>query len=346
LKYRGHGPSFGKKHKKIRAYYLSRGSTSKDSWQLWLLGLSLICLFYADRDVNLKLSESGSQRLKIFVNIIVLAAAFYGVSRRSFVLRESSTFERAMIDFLVAPLQQGVSLMHGKFSSLIDHYIFNVGASRENDELKKRVSELQEQVFSQGEVERENERLKNLLAFGGPSDTKRILAQIVSYDGSSDFRVLRINKGSSDGIKLQSTVVTADGVVGYIYRLTKHFADILTIIDTNNRVDVLIQRTRSHGIVEGHRESRCMMKYVSQTDPIILGDEVITSGLGNVYPKGLRVGTVSRIERESYGITQEIEVTPAVDFTTLEEVVVLSSDSDGMRRLEWQALDNSEGDDK
>ena len=172
---------------------------------------------------------------------------------------------------------------------------------------------------------------------------KRILAQIVSYDANSDFRVLRINKGSGDGIKLQSTVVTSDGVVGYIYRLTDHFADILTIIDTNNRVDVLVQRTRSHGIVEGYRASKCLMKYVSQTDPVILGDEVITSGLGNVYPKGLRVGSVTRIERESYGITQQIEVTPAVDFTTLEEVVVLSFENDDARRLEWQALDNPEG---
>ncbi len=294
----------------------------------------------------MKLSESGSQRLKIAVNLVVLAAAFYGVSRRSFVLRESSSFERAMIDFLVAPLQQGVSTVHGQFSDLIDHYVFNVGASKENSELKRTLAELNERVFSLGEVERENERLKSLLAFGGPEESKRILAQIVSYDGSSDFRVLRINKGSSDGIKLQSTVVTADGVVGYIYRLTKHFADILTIIDTNNRVDVLIQRTRSHGILEGHRESRCLMKYVAQADPIILGDEVITSGLGNVYPKGLRVGTVSRIERESYGITQKIEVTPAVDFTTLEEVVVLTNESGGMRRLEWEALDSSDGDDK
>lgn len=293
----------------------------------------------------MKLSESGSQRLKIAVNIVVLSVALYGVSRRSFTLRETSTFERAMIDFLVAPMQRGVSMIHGRFADLTDHYVFNVGASKENGELKKELASLEEKVFSLGEVERENERLKSLLAFSGTSDTKRILAQIVSYDANSDFRVLRINKGADDGIKLQSTVVTADGVVGYIYRLTDHFADILTIIDTNNRVDVLIQRTRSHGIVEGYRSNKCVMKYVAQTDPIILGDEVITSGLGNVYPKGIRVGTVSRIERESYGITQQIEVTPAVNFATLEEVVVLTSENDDLRRLEWQALDNSEGED-
>lgn len=291
----------------------------------------------------MKLSESGSQRLKIVVNIVVLAVALYGVSRRSFTLRETSTFERALIDFLVAPMQQGVSFVHGRFSDLAGHYVFNVGASQENEKLKKDLSQLEEKVFSLGEVARENERLKSLLAFSGSADTKRILAQIVSYDANSDFRVLRINKGAADGVKLQSTVVTADGVVGYIYRLTEHFADILTIIDTNNRVDVLIQRTRSHGIVEGYRSSKCVMKYVAQTDPIILGDEVITSGLGNVYPKGIRVGVVSRIERESYGITQQIEVTPAVDFTTLEEVVVLASDADDVRRQEWKALDNSEG---
>ena len=81
------------------------------------------------------------------------------------------------------------------------------------------------------------------------------------------------------------------------------------------------------------------MKYISRAEPIILGDVVITSGLGNIYPKGIKVGTVSRIERESYGITQDVEINPAVDFGRLEEVVILLSDEDEQKRREWQALD-------
>ena len=80
------------------------------------------------------------------------------------------------------------------------------------------------------------------------------------------------------------------------------------------------------------------MKYVTRTEPVILNDLVITSGLGNIYPKGLVVGSVSKIERESYGITQKIEVRPAVDFSRLEEVVVLVNEGDFSREQEFNAL--------
>jgi rod shape-determining protein MreC len=141
---------------------------------------------------------------------------------------------------------------------------------------------------------------------------------------------------------LQAPVVTSVGLVGYIYRLTDHFADILTVLDNNNRVDGLIQRVRAHGIVEGYSSEKSLMKYVSRTEPIILGDVVITSGLGNIYPKGIRVGGVSKIERESYGITQYVEITPAVDFGLLEEVVILLAEGDEQKRREWEALDQME----
>ena len=101
---------------------------------------------------------------------------------------------------------------------------------------------------------------------------------------------------------------------------------------------------RAHGIVEGYNSEKSIMKYVSRAEPIILGDVVITSGLGNIYPKGIRVGKVSRIERESYGITQNVEITPAVDFGRLEEVVILVAEGDEQKKREWEALDQMDED--
>jgi rod shape-determining protein MreC len=165
------------------------------------------------------------------------------------------------------------------------------------------------------------------------------LAQVVAWDGNSDFRVIRINKGIKHGIRLQAPVITSEGLVGYIYRMTDHYADVLTILDSGHRVDGLIQRVRAHGIVEGRTESIARMKNVTRTEPIILNDTVITSGLGNIYPKGIKIGSIVRIERESYGITQYLELKPAVDFGRLEEVVILVSSSDLTHREEWNALD-------
>ena len=284
--------------------------------------------------------EEGS-RVKTIINVIVISLALYGVSKRDVTVRETSVFENFMMDTL-APLQRGVTFVHKRIVSSFDHYIFNVNASKANLSLAGEVKDLKKKIFVLEELQRENKRLKKLLLFGEELNREKILAQVVGWDSSSDFRVLRINKGYKDGIRLQSTVVTSDGVVGYIYRLTDHFADILTILDPNNRVDVIVSRTRSNGILEGFSGWKCIMKYVTRTDPVKLNDLVITSGLGNIYPRGLRVGTVSRVERESYGITQNIQISPTVDFSKLEEVVVLVAENNTRKILEWQALDKQE----
>jgi rod shape-determining protein MreC len=291
--------------------------------------------------VALNLLQNDSKKLRVGINIAVLALAFFGVTRRSYNVEQLTRFDALMIDTF-APIQRSITFANEQVSGFFKHYTLNVSASQKNQELLRTIFELEERLFNIKEMEMENRRLKELLEFANEIPGKKVLAQIVSWDASSDFRTLRVNKGLKDGLQLQATVVTAEGLVGYVYRLTNHFADVLTILDPNNRTDVIIQRTRSQGIMEGYSANRGLMKYVGRTEPIILGDEVLTSGLGHIYPKGIRVGRVSRIERESYGITQHVEVRPSVDFSRLEEVMVLVSDEDQLRRLEWKALEQTE----
>lgn len=291
----------------------------------------------------MNLTNSEGSRLKSVVNIVVLSLALWGVSRRDINIKETSAFENFIMDTL-APLQRGVSSIHHKISSFFDHYFFNVEASKNNVELKTDIEELKKEIFNLEQIRSENKRLKDLLEFGREVDYKKVLAQVVAWDSSSDFRVIRINKGIKDGVRLQNTVITSSGVVGYIYRVTDHFADILTILDPSNRVDVLIDRTRSMGILEGFSSQKCILKYVTRTDPVKLNDVVITSGLGNIYPRGLKIGIVSKVERESYGITQDIEIQPTIDFSKLEEVAVLVSSEDLIKKKEWQALDAIDND--
>jgi rod shape-determining protein MreC len=243
-----------------------------------------------------------------------------------------------MVDSL-APMQRGIMFLKGKISDIFNHYITNVDASQKNNLLNRKVHELQSEIFKYEEIINENNRLKDLLQFGNELANKKVLAQIVAWDASSDFKAIRINKGAADGVTTQSPVVVSEGLVGYIFRVSKHFSDVLTILDSNNRVDGIVQRTRSHGIIEGFAKGKCLMKYVTRTEPVILNDSVITSGLGNIYPRGLRVGKVTRIERESYGITQYIEISPSVDFGRLEEVIVLIKPIDDNKKKEWEDLD-------
>lgn len=285
--------------------------------------------------------ETQGQRLKLVLNILVLGLALFSFSRKDTTFQSTSAFENLMIDS-VTPLQRGVTFLHGEITGLFEHYVNNVSASKKNVDLNKKIEQLQGELFSLEEVKKENERLKGYLEFGSDLNIKKILGQIVSWDSSSDYKVLRINKGMKSGIRLQSPVVTSKGLVGYIYRLTDHYADVLTILDPSNRIDGLVSRTRAHGVLEGDSDDRLIMKYVTRTKPIILNDMVITSGLGNIYPKGLRIGKVVRIERESYGITQHVEVVPEVDFGGLEEVIVLISNLDEVKKVEWEALDKED----
>jgi rod shape-determining protein MreC len=224
----------------------------------------------------------------------------------------------------------------------------NLNASRDNKKLQVKISELQNEIFTIQEQVKESKRILDLVNFGEQVTRKKIIARVVSWDSADDYKVVRINRGLRDGIKLQSVVTSHEGLVGYVYRLTDNYADVLTILDANNRVDSVVERLRSHGILEGYSRGKCIMKYVNRTEPIILNDIVLTAGLGNVYPKGMKIGYISRIERESYGSTQHLEVTPLVNFSKLEEVIVFIQDEEEHKQAEWKALDEelSKGDTK
>ncbi len=265
-------------------------------------------------------------------NIIVSIISLYGVAVHNYKVDDTSIFQKVLIE-VMAPLQRGTLSFKESISSTIDHYITIVDTSKENVELRKSVDVLKNRVFVLEELEKENTRLKQLLEFGKEIPRKKVLAQIVSWDSSNEFKVLRINKGSNHGLKELSPVITMTGLVGYVYRITPNYSDILTILDQNNRVDAIVARTRTHGIVEGHSGLNCNFKYVSRTESVEIGDEIITAGLGEIYPKGIKVGTITQIDKQNYGITQTIELTPSVDFFKLEQVVVLIEDESLMSKV-------------
>ena len=246
-----------------------------------------------------------------------------GYVRYDYDVSRSSFYQSALIETF-APIQRGTTSLKESIVKIVDHYFLIVNTSKQNVKLKAKVEELQNDLFVMSEVQKENERLKRLLEFGKEIPKRKVLAKIVAWDSSSEFRVLRINKGSNDNIKKKDPVITINGVVGYIYRVTPNYSDILTILDQNNRADAIVARTRSHGIVEGISKDKCILKYVARTEQVELGDEVITAGLGTIYPKGLKIGRITKIDKENFGITQSIEITPSVNFNKLEEVVVFT----------------------
>ncbi len=307
------------------------------SFSLSLIGIRFKNLLYFGSN-PLSFTETEGRRTKIVINCAILIMAVYSLSQRDYVFLRTSYADKLIIDIL-GPVQESITSVQRGLSSYFHHYVANVSASKENLVLKNKIYELQNEIFLGQESIKESGRLKELIQYGEVIQRKKILARVVSWDSSNEYKVVRINKGLKDGVKLQSAVTSSEGLVGYVYRLTDHFADVITILDPNNRVDGTVERLRSHGIVEGYKNNRCVMKYVNRTEPIILNDIVMSSGLGNVYPKGIKIGFVSKIERETYGITQHIEITPFVNFSKLEEVMVLVFEQEEHKQLEWKALE-------
>jgi rod shape-determining protein MreC len=263
-----------------------------------------------------------SSKTKIVNNLIVAIIAIYGISQKRFDLNETSIFNQIVTEVL-SPVQEGIASSKKSLSFLWENYLLIVNTSMQNTVLKKQISRLESDLTTMEEVRKENLRLKRLLSYSDEMSHQRVMAQVVGWDSANEFKVIRLNKGSRQGIKVMAPVITDHGLVGYVYRVTENYADVLTILDQNNRVDVMVERTRTHGIVEGVFNFKCALKYIMRNEPVEVGDKLITAGVGGIYPKGVKVGMITDITKENFGMTLSIEVIPSVDFDKLEEVLVL-----------------------
>jgi rod shape-determining protein MreC len=122
-------------------------------------------------------------------------------------------------------------------------------------------------------------------------------------------------------------VVVPEGIVGYVLDAAANDSKVLLIIDRNSSVDALVQRTRVRGLAQGLPKGLCRFDYALRKLDLKIGDAVISSGFDGIYPKGLRIGYISKVIRRNAGLFQDVELTPYVDFTKLEEVMVILSPS-------------------
>ena len=261
-------------------------------------------------------------KLTLFNYLCVLSLSLFAASQQDHSSQKTSLFERTMMD-MVGFIQESVFAIRYETAQLTEKYFFLVNVKEENKYLKRQNDEFQNKLSKLEELKQENQRLKNLLKFGEQINYKKILTRVIGLDTSQNIHIIRVNRGLKDGVKLEFPVVTNQGLIGYVYRVSNHYSDIMTILDQGSKIDGIVTKTRSHGIIEGYINGKCIMKYMTRNEPVSIGNQVITAGLSSIYPKGIKIGTISRIERQSYGITQFIEITPSVDFSKLEEVVIL-----------------------
>jgi rod shape-determining protein MreC len=197
------------------------------------------------------------------------------------------------------------------------------GVQAENELLRRQVIELQGQLQAQRDAAGQGARLAKLLELRDSVPLSTIGARVIGGDASPGFRSVTIDQGSQHGIVRDMPVIAARGVVGRIVRLGARAAVVQLIVDRDAAAGAVIERSRARGLVVGASgDPPLVMRFVSQAADVVVGDDVVTSGIDGVYPKGFVIGKVEAVEREG-AAERTIRVRPAVDLTSVEEVLVI-----------------------
>ncbi|MBE5767084.1 MAG: rod shape-determining protein MreC [Clostridiales bacterium] len=198
----------------------------------------------------------------------------------------------------------------------------------ENHELQMEIDSLSIQLQNAEEEMQENDRLKALLDVAERYESQDpVYAAVIAKDAGVWFDSFTINKGTLHGVSVNNAVITADGLVGRVYEVGLNYAKVRSIISASSSVACLVQRTRDNGVVTGQVETtagdECRMNYLPNITSVVPGDVVVTSGVDMLFPKGIQVGTITSVSRQTDTVDKSVIVKPSVDFYHIEEVLVL-----------------------
>jgi rod shape-determining protein MreC len=225
-----------------------------------------------------------------------------------------------------APFQKAFNTSVTGVKNAWKRYVHLVGLEDDNQKLKRKIAALQEELILYKEGNLEAQRLKKLLSLQDAYPHRLIAARVIGKDLSVISKTLWIDKGKTHGLKPGMPVLVSPGLIGRLTDVSWHSSKVLLLIDENSNVDVLIQRTRVQGIARGAGSRGCVVRYVPKIQDVKEGDVVVTSGLSNIFPKGLLVGKVSYVNRMDAGLFSKIHVAPFADLASVEEVMVLAAE--------------------
>jgi rod shape-determining protein MreC len=230
---------------------------------------------------------------------------------------------RGIFGNVVNPFIYYTSKTAGFFGDIWSGYVNLIDVKSENGDLKEKNGRLKMENSLLREKVLEYERLKKLLNFREAYSFNSVACNVVGRNVDGYLKYIIIDRGSEDGIEEKDPVISFDGLVGVVSEVYRNTARVDVILNIKNNASVMNKRTRAVGIIRGSGEGQLKVDYYDRLDAVEPDDELITSGLGGVYPKGIAVGLVDRIEAKDTGLFQDLYVRPVVDFYKLENVLVL-----------------------
>ncbi len=229
----------------------------------------------------------------------------------------------------ITPLEKTIVRVQHGGRDLWHNYFYLRGVRQENRELKRQIEQLHIEQARLSEDAEQAHRLQALLAFKEQFISRTVAAQVIGSSGSEQSRSIYIDKGARDGIKQDMAVITADGVVGKVLRvfggapLETSVSQVLLINDQTSGVGAILEKSRLQGVLRGTPSGEVILEKVMSDEAVQPGEKVLTSGGDQIFPKGLPVGTVTKVF-PGQDIFLNIRVKPVADLSRLEEVLVVT----------------------
>lgn len=219
-------------------------------------------------------------------------------------------------------LQRGTMSLIDGIRGMWTGYVALQQVQQENDALRSELQTLQVRLQQERAEAQRTDNLRQLLELRERANLDTVAAEVIAGAASPDFRTVTIDKGSLEQLATDMAVISPAGVVGRVILPSRRAAKVQLLIDRNAAAGALIERTRVQGVVVGIGDGMLHLQYVPGTADVKTGDLVVTSGIDGIYPKGFVIGTIDHADRGA-GAYHEIVVRPAVDFSRLEEVLIV-----------------------
>lgn len=267
---------------------------------------------------------TGKVKVVLILALVIAAAlAIWGAMRGNTPLPEK------LVQTVMTPIRSGVDALTRQAERLYGYVYRYESLEAENESLKARIAQLEDNARSTDTLERENQRLKELLELKEEhEDYKLVSSYITTWDSANWAHSFNINKGSSSGVETGLCVITAQGqVVGLVTQVGRNWATVTTVLDSSLEISATLTASGYNGIVQGAyatgQQGKLRVNYLPTDAVVRNGDQVVTAG-STVYPRDLVLGYVSDAGFDDTGVAKYALLTPAADFSSLEQVFVLT----------------------
>ncbi len=270
---------------------------------------------------------------RLYISIVATLIVLFFLMYQTYNEQGTSRFQLA-VQTITYPVQISVQSVVSTIKNTWNSYINLIEVNEENKLLKQQLLNMEEKLNQHIENSVQFFRLRSQLLFAQKKAHKEIFSEIIGESADNTHQIRLINRGSNQLLQRNYIIIRKEGLVGRIQSVSPYQSSVQLIIDHRSRVPALIQRNRVRGLIYGTHDGM-EMRQINQHAKIKIGDRVISSGLGNLYPKGILIGWVSGIHHQSHELFKTARLDSAVDFNQIEEVfAILPSKSDSNLSVE------------